>query len=350
MYILQYQYVAGIIIINNLYFIESPLQLLSAIESKKEFDGKNYLFVNANRKTRKNNYDQIKSLIGNDEWKGVYFFNNFDSKLTSHLYYFLFAIKIFFKFRFSECRTFNGDFRNYYFNIFTHVLNPHLEILLDDGAVTLTIQNKYFKNGINFESYLRKKSDNFIKVYNFYKYVFKIKNRDNRPPDLYTLFDLEKSLFRGQRNYRKKSSKLKKEFDDTSIFFGSHYSESSIISEENEIKLLVKVFDVFKENDKQFLYIPHREESKKKIKLIRDIGYEVLTINKPAEVYFYLLEKSPHVIVGFYTTALYSLNTLFELNYVYYVDLRSYLQKNMNSDLDLIYETYEHNGIINLKI
>lgn len=330
----------------NIYFVESPLQLISAIDAMKNFPGDDYLFVKYATKESKRNNAQLDGLICDDDWRSVVRIPFFSNRVILHLSLFLFAIYLFYKFKRKKNRVFIGEFRSFYFNIFSRVISPAEQILLDDGSSVIALQKLVFKEGICFEEYLENGCGIFLKLYSFYKFIFRFKVTDFSPPNLYSIFNLDDFLHPSQLNYKESVNKINKNKNDEIYFFGAKYSESGILDFHCEITLLKKVFLNLKLKSKNVYYITHREDSNVKVNEILKIGYKILNLDVPSEVYFENEGEHPKLIAGFWTTVLYSASSRYIFDEVITFDISAYIKdEKLLRNVKSIYEEYVKLGM-----
>lgn len=317
----------------NLFYIESPLQMLSAISACNKFNKyKSILIINLSCGDRVNNDTQILELIG-DEWSEVYIQRSTVSTVVNLLGLMKFLIVFGFRFKGKIDRYFIGEFRSLDMAILKSVILPKETILLDDGAFTITAQNYYIKNGIS--PYEKSKKYKVLKCFLKRKFI----------PNLYTFFKFDVSLLPGQINYfefpvRKEINTNKKHV----FFFGSKLSESQNMILADEIEVLSKVIKIF--SDYIVFYIPHRDESQDKLNLISKLGFHLKILGKPAEIYFEEVDVMPEIVVSCYSTVLYTCYLKFLNVQLYSIDIESLLLKDSTRvNAKEIYKYYEGLGI-----
>jgi len=275
----------------NLFYIESPLQILSAIEAAKKFGGrKTILIVGLSKGDRVNNDSQIKELVKSYCWDRIFYieqksgrWKNLFTLYNSYKFSFLYKGKI--------DKYFFGEYRSLPMALLGVFLQPNEFILMDDGSFTITAQNYYIRKGII--PYSRKT------LFKFFEKKFKSIN----VPNLFSFYKLE--LKEGQVNYYELPEKYEVKIDQgTAFFFGSKFSESNSMLLSDELSILKEVKGKYK--DYSFFYIPHRDESEHKLTEITKLGYLIKKLKKPAEVYFDEVDVMPEVVFSYYSTVLYS--------------------------------------------
>ena len=316
---------------NDIYFVESPLQLLSAVSARNKFNSVSILVINLGDVERCKNNKQIIDVV-DDDWEKVYIINK-KTKKTDLLKMFLIDIVFLsFKYRGKVNRYFFGEYRNPDMAIFGEILSPRDKILLDDGSFTITAQKKYIQHGILPFSNSRKGK------------VFSFICRSYSAPNLYSFFDLDRFLVSGQVNYFevlvRRNIDLKK---GLVYFFGSKFTESGAMRSIDEMAILSKVIKAYTEF--HVCYIPHRDEIDGKIEAIKTLGYEVKELGGPAEMYFDKIEAMPQVVISYYSTVLYSCFIRFKNVAIKTIDVQSYLIKeNDRINAKEIYEYYDGLG------
>lgn len=281
----------------NLFYIESPLQILSAIEAAKKFnERKAILIVGLSKGDRVNNDLQIEELVDSFCWERIFYieqksgrWRNFFTLYNSFKYSFLYKGKV--------DKYFFGEYRSLPMALLGVFLKPNDFVLMDDGSFTITAQNFYIRNGVF--PYARK---------TLFK-LFKKKFDSIRIPDLFSFYKLK--LIGGQVNYYELPKKIEVEIDKgVAFFFGSKFSESKTMSFIDELLILEEVKNKYKSY--KFFYIPHRDESKNKLDEISNLGFFVKKLGGPAEVYFDSVSIMPEMVFSYYSTVLYSCYIRFE--------------------------------------
>ncbi|MUI52482.1 hypothetical protein [Aliivibrio fischeri] len=328
----------------NLYFVESPIQLSSAIKLNSELGGKSHLFVNLGPRYRKANYKQMQDQIFPESWGAITYLRPGGDYIFKFLYAILIMAYIKFKYFFKDKKVCIGEFRNIFFAYMTFISNERY-ILLDDGAVTVNLQLSLFKYGKGILSYYKKRKYKFL--LNLVS-LFNFKHCRDLPPNLYSFFDLDVHLSDGQKNFYQKEPKKNKSLMDNVFFFGSKYSESNLISVNDELLCLSEVFNFLKckHSEMSVKYIMHRDESEGKIELIKDIGFDVVNLKEGSELFFEKSEQVPKVIAGFYSTAIYSTYAIYNIEYSYSFDFSSKLvSTEIVENIKHVYDYYDSVGI-----
>lgn len=322
----------------NLFYVESPLQLLSAISAVNKFnEHKAILIANLSHGDRVSNDTQILECIGN-EWHKVYIQRSRKGKISRLIGLSLLRdiIKLGcygFKYRNKINKYFIGEYRSIDMAILRCFLLPQETILLDDGSFTITAQNYHISKKIS--PYL----DDFK-----YK-LFRPLLNNLAAPNLYSFFRFDSTLLKGQVNYFEFEDKKKSNINKGDVyFFGAKFSENKFMHLADEIDVLSKVLKLYLKYD--VFYVPHRDESLSKLDKISELGYKLKKLDKPAEIYFDETDVMPEIVISYYSTVLYTCHLRFCNVQLYAVDVMGLLlQKSTKINAKEIYKYYKELGI-----
>ena len=124
-----------------------------------------------------------------------------------------------------------------------------------------------------------------------------------------------------KQNYFKNSfaflrQKISIEFsnDDIVYFIGGNWVESNEIKKEDYINLLAKIFKKYADKKKKIVYLAHRRETLEKFKKLKaklELKLEFVAPDVPVEIYFLQKKENPINIVGFSSTALFTLSKMY---------------------------------------
>lgn len=305
----------------NFFLAESPLQLLNCIEAAESFPCEKKVLV---IKVDKNeNGKQIINLLNIYQWDEVIHFPDLESKNKIAK---RFAIKKFLERIRHEYKNINllffGEFRSRWMQYLRCALDPDESFLIDDGDITLSIQELYFDNGkyympfgmkyypLSFKEKIKIMIDDiFFISYMKHKIL-------SEPVNLFTTFNIDNNS--DQRlvlNSYKHLSKIKKTPSlslGVVYYFGSKYSEAGVLSIEKEIGYIFEINKYFLEKKYKFFYIPHRGDSQKKLSKIKKHGIPVIKYDIPAEVALLKCDEFPEVISGACSSALNNLKCIFD--------------------------------------
>lgn len=312
----------------NVYIVESPVQVINCIEAANWSNANNnVLFVRYSG--REENDKQIKQLIKEFSWSEVVDCsipkkpNPFKNALAE--------VKLFNQLarRYQKVnKLFIGEFRSKSMHYLRAALSPDETYLVDDGDITLSIQELYFKLNQYQLGPLQKHMPTgvvqrvkeivrMILYIQFFKPVMK-----TVPIHLFTAFDV--SAARDQKVVANRFSYFKGmqhhvDLNDQQVFyFGSKYNEAGLLTLEQELSFLKKVQFFFEKKQLQMVYIPHRDDSAVKLKLLEsNFGLTVKRLGMPAEIYFIKSSTRPGYIAGACTSAINNLARMNDFNGVY---------------------------------
>ncbi len=332
---------------NSIIYIESPLQILSAIEFCNEYDEKPIIIVNFGNKKRVKNKSQMLSLLSNLPAKKVLEYKHFRNSLIRDIYTFFFMLKV--RNLPASDRFLIGDFRSKIAcNLF--LANRSKErIYMDDGAATIVTQIDHIQNGI-YAPQLRSKRQRIFQ--SFYDFFFNFKYSELSCPNLYSFFTGNNLLKKGQINYRTPKELINKDkIHNTCFFFGSKYSESGLMNLDNEISCLCQIKDYYHRNNINFFYIPHRDESEDKLFKIKKLGINIKVLDVPAETYFENSEKIPDHISACWSTVVYSVGKAYNLKSVISFDILDWMKSSTACHrAKTVYKFYRKCGVQIIKI
>lgn len=268
---------------NSLFFIESPLQLLNAYEAESYFTCKKSFYI-VRLSNNKQNDEQIEKLIEYLSIREKCFIIKINSKNKNIIDLIkILILKIYF-FRIKNIfeRFFIGNFESGLFSLLTKKLKKEQIILLDDGSKSIVTQK------------------NFTDDFNF---------------DFFSFYDL--IPFKNQNIYKNNFEKLRNKISlktstNEILILGSKLSEISIIDEDYYIELIKKISTYFQ--DKELIYIPHREENKNKLERIKKEipNIKINYIEYPVEFYGINENKKIKTVISFYSTALYTMSKIYD--------------------------------------
>jgi len=266
--------------INNidLYYIESPGQLIIAIEIISIRKIKCILLIRI--AGSKYNREQMNNTLAFYKKKDISEYLN-EIKLVDSFYMFLWSfLKYNFLYRFEK--VFVGSFKSRFLSVFR--LIRFKVTLIDDGTATFLYYSRLRKNS-NFSFVM----------------------------DLYTCLPL-KPIIPSQlveyQEYNYLKSHINREREEDCVwFFGAKYVESFIVSESNYLAMLKEVKKFFQ--NKNIKYIPHRQESEANLAKYELIGFNIKRFQFPSELELVKSTKIPNTIAGFYSASLLTSSILF---------------------------------------
>lgn len=309
----------------SVYIVESPFQLISAIEASFYFKDKQPFFIiKYNGKNKNKNqiliikeYFNITNAL---EINPV--FSNFDSNIQLlNLLRKMGKNNIYFD------RVFIGEYRSFHMRKFFDYFNKSESFCLDDGNIVYKI-SQYVEKGLDQYYFY----DNGIKG-RFKKIVYELQSMFfgfnkfsvNRDIKIFTCFDIPvtnniiKHNFSNIKNHFKKPS-YKKEI----YFYGSNLALVGIQAEK-EFELLSKALNYFTNVGLEVTYFPHRSENENKLNFIKEVlQVKVVTNSFPAEIQLLMDGYVPLSIASFGSSVLMTLPTLFpeiKNSYAFFPDI-----------------------------
>lgn len=300
----------------SLFLVNSPLEMISAIEARKHFKIENtYLLLYISNTDKKViNYLIQKS----DHWNTIKW-------LSRKSYYGVSWIRL--------IKRFKKEKFDYFFmpigNLSAHFLfnlNYKKYYFLDDGTYTLTLLDFFIKNkDISKKMSLFEgrgkfgfKYDLIEKLHLLFGHKFRINKK--MYPSFFTFFELKdmdglevvKNDFKWFQSFSKDTSSFKKE-DNIIYIIGSALVTDKIISMDYYIKFLNKIKNKFPKKD--IVYILHRRETSDQIKKIKQQTELNIKKNKYIiEIDFFMNEITPTHVVSYVSTALFTLKKLYNKN------------------------------------
>lgn len=298
----------------NVYLVESPLQLLSAIEAKASFPLTESIIIVRNSSTVKNN-QQMEIVRNLTTWSEIIiiktFFYTFDSDIQLiHLLRRLQSRKL------DIDNLFVGEYRSWVHRLFHKNLACKHIYLLDDGAAIINVQKNLIAMGKEYP-YINKMKLLLLQIWSA---AHGLHWKTVAIPNLFTCFDLmpvsaqmiKKNTFGFVRQLLDKKPVEPNEI----FFFGSTLSNplspvNGIISRDDEIAYIQKISTYFRTKGKMLVYIPHRGEDSAKLDRIRqECGLRVKNFVLPAEIELMNITSMPEGIASFYSTALFTVSRL----------------------------------------
>lgn len=307
----------------NLFVVESPFQLLSAMEARNYFSNEHStLIIKYSGFAHRNNDAQIRMVSGLDTFDEVIEIRPFSGVLEANLRLMMLLRKLI-KQDQKFTKIFLGEYRSWYQRKFLKLPGFPEGYILDDGSSTIVLQRDHLSKGTPYflSTGLRRK------IQSLYYGLISILLKDSAEDfagvvHLFTCFDLQpvnerQKVIRHTFPFIKAHSRAKKVAASSIYFFGSPLSERRIISREQELALLGKIAAYYTHAGRELIYVTHRGESHEKLQQIRmQCGMEITTFGKPAEIQFLLMDVLPAGIASFVSTALFTVSSMFSFESV----------------------------------
>lgn len=336
----------------NLFIIESPFQLVNAIEAREKFkvDDKHahLLIISA---TGASTYNQILKVLDYYSWsnfhiiqfqiesKGSIYFNTINTiRKVKRLYK---------NIRFQQA--FIGDVRSHFSRAVLNYIDKERIYVLDDGNASILFIN----NTLN-RDHKQKTSRNRISqaIYSLFDIDVSISKNIIFFTQYYKLFEDKEHSFEvipNQFSFLREALSKKKICKEI-LFLGNNTPELKYIDQEVYLKKLSQAFDFLfnKYPDVQIYYVPHRREDSKKIELIHaNFGVEIKQFEMPFELALITSKSLPIVICSFFSTALETCDIILKGQlkiYSFHID-STLIAENFQEKVNHIYRNYENTAI-----
>jgi hypothetical protein len=339
----------------NVFLIETPHQLINAIEAKCFFNLKNnYLFILLHSDYPMSAY---RRLVSDGDWDKIIYENlNHENKFSSFLKYKIKSERLIsyietleliaLRNRLDKLSKSIGEVENlflgnYMINYMRHFANKtkyESLYLLDDGTATLLVYNEREKN-----------NDGLTKI-NLTKLkkvmLKKIVGLNSDHPDnltYFTTYDLKennKDRFI-KNNYEYMKSRALKTKNDDLVYFLGMTAILEGFSDENYFNYMQKVIKYF--SNQNLIYIPHKLEPENRIEALKSfLSLKIQKIDVPIEYYLGIFGNIPKILSSFFSSALENCRVIFgnSLNIkVFYVDPEKF--PNKPEFVRSVYQYYE---------
>jgi hypothetical protein len=325
----------------DIYNVESPFQLLGALEAKKQMTDKDHaavLIVKFSNGRRRANDEQIRALIEPKHWQYIHIQTKKSNKYIDTFFNLFTLLRLRQRYKNKVRKYFYGEIRDLEMNVLGRMLEPDDMVLLDDGAFTIVAQLEFIKkNKLPYNKNVGEAS--------LYNRMFNLDLNRLKVPNLFSNFYLDQHLVEGQFNYYRPKPKRDVIIQSNDIYyFGSKFSEAGILSLQDELKLIESI--CLRYVDKQIFYIPHRDESLQKLEKIKALGANIKALGKPAEIFFDETLSMPFLVASCYSTVLYSCYSRFNNVQLQAYDILHYIGNPLiRQNVENVYNYYESVGI-----
>jgi hypothetical protein len=236
-------------------------------------------------------------------------------------------------------------------------VNPASTFLIDDGASTLNIVTQYFSKGSYFPTEIMPRSYSFAKLVKKFAYASLIDTAQLKNPiEVVTSFELTKLDYQAAEKvtFERLRALLRNPVPADNIdvkryafYFGSKYSEAGIVTLDYELEFLRSVKNHYRLKGLEVHYYPHRDESREKLKLIREnLYFDVVPVEEIAELYLLRLPNFPAELASAYSSVLNSCAVLFPSVDKTCFRLRSdQINSSHRENVENVYSYYWHLGI-----
>ena len=285
----------------NIFMIESPLQLLSAIEAAKHFscDSNALVFIQNKHPV---NIRMMTEILSNSP-VSFELVDTISTQSRRALYGGLFnLLRRFKQARFD--RVFVGDFNCAYMRIFGANLKSGEVVLLDDGIAALYME-ALLEEQRSWRSVTRTYLARIVGITPELELancvVFSFFKRASTQP---------KEWIRHHFDYLRTTLRSESVSDEVHLVIG----QGGLVGQKflAEPVYLDLLRDLTRDLKGRILYAPHRHEDKGLVERIASqLGFVVQTFNEPAELGFAKLTPRPATVSAFMSTALFSFKTLY---------------------------------------
>lgn len=304
--------------LGNLYIVESPFQLLGALEAQGYYGGYSVLIVKYGIESGTNS--QIRSMLEYGRWGKVLEIGQNQSGLMARLQLYRLLIEMRWR-KIIWQRVFLGEVRVWALMRIVDVLGPNEVYILDDGNVTLALHAEMAPVKGAREGAIRRLMSTRAALLDLLigallrPFATGVTNNYG----FFTCYDLD-SIYPKQIIIRHQFQRLKtlKTFCDINdaevMFFGAPLSELGVIERTVELACLALIGKYYCARGLRVTYVSHRRESDEKLKQIADVlKLDVVRFNVPVEVVILTRQYIPSRVASFYSTALYTVSQLVRL-------------------------------------
>ena len=297
--------------LKSLFFVSKPLELLGAIEAKKQFNLLHTVLVYS----CKDNADKItiEFLIKNhSDWSEVIFVKN-------KPYYGLFWVKLINKLKKENYQyLFTRGFSAAAY--FVHNLSYKKHFLLDDGAATINISREFMANrNLTKRFSLFRGLNKTGKKYALISFIYKILNvsveKEVNSANFFTFYDIKESnkleVVINKMKWLKELSKTTSPIQHKEIVYviGTDIIQCKILNEDDYLNTIMLIKNHYP--TKKIYYIPHLNEQESFINLIKEHGVYIQKNKFTIELDFILNNITPLYVAGTISTALISLKLIY---------------------------------------
>lgn len=334
----------------NVFIIESPLQLINALEAKAYFKLRDHecdlLILNGENP---NTLKQMVRMVDYSKWRKVKELG-FGSGRLSWVTRMITLKNQYQNYKNVEM-VFIGDYRADVMRDFVTVVNPKQAVLLDDGTVSLRI-HKSLSSKREREHFFEREHNGKLKQLIKSLVYFGKTPKQNHIKDLifFTVYDLSSNdyltVIKNKYNHIKMVSSNKEKKNEV-WFLGSPLAEKGIVPDRKTYQEYLEIVQShYREYD--IYYVPHRAEDPSNIEEYRKLGYKIVKPDMSIEFYLMAQKSVPLIVASFYSSALGNIYNIFgeEIQIDSFLINPSDLPEKNRKEIGDIYNYYEK--IINL--
>lgn len=336
----------------HVYVVESPLQALCALEVRLENPlAEHHVFFRQFGEEREKNDEQIKEILATTNWAFSEEVRLEGTGIRKHIN----VRRLLSKFRsmYSKDNTFLflGEFRAEWMHLIKAAIRPKRTTFLDDGAASIYVIQAFFAKSIFYPISLWNYSWKSRLRYLFFLGFMK-QDELGKPSTVLTLFhgfpESEYLQHLDLTYVLKINSEKNKKYKKEVYYFGSKYSEAGVLGLTDELGFLQAVYNYYKERGhKEISYIPHRDESSKKLDYVSEvIGFKINSFKQLAELELMKRSDLPNEVAGAYSTVLNSVKTTFpNIRVTSFRIPASVINEKHINNIDLVYKYFLDTGI-----
>lgn len=324
----------------NLFIVSSPFQCISAIEAKTQLSLENNVIVAIYySKDGSKTHAQMREIFELSDWDKVIEIGL--EKKKSKYFDYISIIKELKKCEYGNI--FIGHFGQFQNILLSNLITSKI-YALDDGLATLrwhkTELNPNIKNNIKFSKKM--------KMLRYYLIGLKT-NFDKKRINYFTMFDLKpyygETIIQNKFIFINRYITNKKVDNGTVYFIGQPLYDGTYFDKNVYFKFLENLKNYFIKQGIKIVYIPHRrEENLEELNNIIDKYFEIRRLSTSVEINLLKSDVLPIGIYSFYSTALFTIYKIFNLNTTAIYIKQDLLQKNQES-IEEVYCELKKNGI-----
>ncbi len=286
----------------HLFIVRTPMQIVSALEAMHHFQTSNNTLVILHN-PKKSNPQQIQKVI--EIFNLHVIFDEIIEVTAHHQSKFFRSLELIgtLKHRRYE-KLFLGLYDSIGKLFLANMLYSHA-YLIDDGTATI-VAHRNMRNRLNSRA---------VGFKELRALFFGLRIHSETPLDFFTMFKLQQNadetIITHRFEYLKKFFSQQYRQDNTLYLLGQNITDVPILSKEKYLCYIKQIVERYA--DREIIYIPHRSETvHHELYELQNRHVTIAESTMPIELYFLMNRIYPTHIVYFFTSALYTLNILFE--------------------------------------
>ncbi|MDY0123319.1 polysialyltransferase family glycosyltransferase [Sulfurimonas sp.] len=326
----------------NLFIVSSPFQCISALEAKTQLALENNIIVAVYYSNDgSNTHKQMREIFKLSEWNEIVEIG-LERKKSKYFEY----ISIINKLKQYEYKNvFTGHFGQFQNILLSNLITSKI-YALDDGSATLRWHKSELNPNIKSEVKFSKK----MKILRYSLIGLKT-YFDRKRVNYFTMFDLKpyygETIVQNKFIFMRRYTANKTVDNSTVYFIGQPLYGEKLVEKNVYFEFLENIKRYFVKQNKKIIYIPHRrEENLEEFGNIIDDNFKIQRLPTSVEIHLLSLDILPAGICSFYSTALFSINKIFNID-----TIAVYLNSEfLNYNQDGIENTYDEFKKNNIKI